>query len=105
MDYATDNHVQNFFNLAFENGIFPVTHRPTAITKTSETAFDHILANTILEFKVHSGIINNDTSDYFGIFLVLKTDLERKNNNEYILPRDIGECNVEKFKEVINAVD
>ena len=24
LDYATNNHVQNFFNLAFENGIFPV---------------------------------------------------------------------------------
>ena len=24
LDYATNNHVQNFFNLAFENGISPV---------------------------------------------------------------------------------
>ena len=57
--------------------------------------------NTILEFKVHSGIIKNDISDHFGIFCVLKTDLERKSNNEYILRRDIGENNVEKFKELI----
>ena len=49
LNYATDNHVQNFFNLPFENGVFPVINRPTAITKTSESAIDHILANTILE--------------------------------------------------------
>ena len=85
LDYATNNHVQNFFNLAFENGVFPVINRPTRITKTRETAIDHILTNTILEFDVHIGIIKNDISDHFGIFCVLKTDLERKSNNEYIL--------------------
>ena len=82
MDYATDNHVQNFFNLAFENGIFPVINWPTRITKTSETATDHILTNTILEFEFHIGIIKNNISDHFSIFCVLKTDLERKSNNE-----------------------
>ena len=98
LDYATSNRVQNFFNLAFENDVFTVINRPTRITKTKETTIDHILTNTILEFEVHSGIIKNDVSDHFGIFCVLKTDLERKSNNEYILRRDIGESNVEKFK-------
>ena len=45
-------------------------NRPTRMTKTSETAIDHILTNTI--------------------FCVLKTDLERKSNNEFILQRDAG---------------
>ena len=85
LDYATNNHVQNFFNLAFENGVFPVINRPARIKKTSETTTDHILTNTILELEFHSGIIKNDISDHFGIFCVLKTDLERKSNNEYIL--------------------
>ena len=79
-------------------------NRPTRIMKTSETAIDHILTNTI-EFEVHSGTIKNDISDHFGIFCVLKTDLERKSNNEYILQRDVVESNVEKFKELMNTVD
>ena len=105
LDYAKNNHVQNFFNLAFENGVFPVINRPTRIPKTSETAIDHILTNTILDFEVHSGIIKNDISDHFGIFCVLKTDLERKSNNEYFLRRDISESNVKKFKALMNTVD
>ena len=105
LDYAKNNHVQNFFNLAFENGVFPVINCPTRITKTSETAIDHILTNTILDFEVHSGIIKNDISDHFGIFCVLKTDLERKSNNEYFLRRDISESNVKKFKALMNTVD
>ena len=36
---------------------------------------------------------------------MLKTDLERKRNNEYILRREISECNVKKFKELMNTVD
>ena len=101
-DYATNNHVQYFFNLTFEKGVFPVINRPTRITNY---AIDHILTGTILKLEVHIGIIKNDISDYFGIFCVLKTDLERKSNNEYILQRDIGESNVEKFKELMNTVD
>ena len=75
------------------------------IMKTSETAVDHILTNTILDFEVHSGIIKNDISDHFGIFCVLKTDLERKSNNEYFLRRDICDSNVKKFKALMNTVD
>ena len=65
-------------------------NRPTRMTKTSETAIDHMLTNTILEFQVPSGIIKNDISGHFGIFCVLKTDLERKSNNEFIQQRDVG---------------
>ena len=36
---------------------------------------------------------------------MLKTYLERKSNNEYILRSDIGESNIEKFKELMNNVD
>ena len=36
---------------------------------------------------------------------MLKTDLERKSNNEYFLRRDISESNVKKFKELMNTVD
>ena len=36
---------------------------------------------------------------------MLKTDLERKSNNEYFLRRDISESNVKKFKVLMNTVD
>ena len=36
---------------------------------------------------------------------MLKTDLERKSSNEYTLGSDIGESNIEKFKEIMNDVD
>ena len=36
---------------------------------------------------------------------MLKTDLDRKSNNEYFLRRDISENNVKKFKALMNTVD
>ena len=36
---------------------------------------------------------------------MLKTVLERKINNEYVLQRDIDESNVQKTKELMNTVD
>ena len=36
---------------------------------------------------------------------MIKTDLQRKSNNEYILRRDIDESNLQKFEELMNAVD
>ena len=41
----------------------------------------------------------------FDHFCALKTDLERKSNNECFLQRDISESNVKKFKELMNTVD
>ena len=49
LDYASSTTVKNFFNLAFENGIFPVINRPTQVTWASATAIDHILTNTIMD--------------------------------------------------------
>ena len=107
MQIIINNHVQNLFKLSFENDVFPVINwiKKTRIRKTSETAVDHILTNNTLEFEVHSGIKKNDISNHFSFFCVLKTDLERKSNNEYIPRKDIDESNVEKFKELMNAVD
>ena len=52
-------------------------NRPTRITKTSETAVDHILTNTILEFEVRSAIIKNETVTIL-VFLRVKDRFRKK---------------------------
>ena len=53
LDYKTNNLVQNFSNFAFENCVFSMINRPPPrITKTSATAIDRMLPNTILHFEV-----------------------------------------------------
>ena len=52
-------------------------NQPSRITKTSATAINYILTNTVLDFGVKSGIIKNYISDHFGIFYVLRATLEK----------------------------
>ena len=100
LDYSSNVHVKNFFNLAFENGIFPIINRPTRVTKTSETVIDHILTNTILNSDVESGIIKCDISDHFAIFSTFKCTLEKHDSKQFITKRDINENSIEYFKSL-----
>ena len=50
LDYASSTPNKNFFNLAFENRIFPVINRTTRVTWASATAIDHILTLSIITF-------------------------------------------------------
>ena len=63
------------------------------------------LTKNILDFEVQSGIMKNDISDNFGIFLCLEDKLERKTIYQYIIQKNITESSVEKFKELMSAVD
>ena len=58
-----------FFSFTFENLFFPLINQLTRTTKASATAIVHILTNIVLDFEVQSGIIKNNISDLFAIFL------------------------------------
>ena len=58
------NVVKNFFNLVFQNRFLPLIQRPTRVTRTSATAIDHILTNTVSENKIHPGIMKTDIRDH-----------------------------------------
>ena len=68
LDYSQNTIVHDFFNLAFQNSIFPVINRPTRVTKTSATIIDHILTNTIIDSPLHSGIAKTYISGHFAVF-------------------------------------
>ena len=78
MDYASSTPVQNFFNLAFENGIFPVINRPTRVTWASATAIDHILTNTIMDQDLQNGMIKLGISDHFPTFTILNSKIHNQ---------------------------
>ena len=74
-----NTNVRDFFNLIFQNGIFPLINRPTRVTKSSATIIDHVLTNTIIDSEVQSGIIKADISDHFAVFSLMKTSLVQPN--------------------------
>ena len=50
LDYSRNTRVLDFFNLAFQNSIFPFINRPARVTKTSAAIIDNILTNSITDF-------------------------------------------------------
>ena len=97
--------ITGFFNLAFQNSIFPVINRPRRVTKTSATIIDHILTNAIIDSPLHSGIVRTDISDHFAVFCLLKTNFEQSNIKNIVIKRDINEASIEHFKFLFNSID
>ena len=89
LDYSPNTIVRDFFNLAFQNSIFPVINSPTRVTKTSATIIDHILTNTIIDSSLNSGIVKTDISDHFALFCLLKTNFEQSNIMNMVIKQDI----------------
>ena len=68
-DYGNNALVKKIFNLIFQSGFLPLIQRATRVTRTTETAIDHIITDAIIESTMHSGIIKKQT--YLIIFLYL----------------------------------
>ena len=49
LDYSRNTIACNFFNLEFQNSIFPVINKLTRVKKTSPTIIKHILTNKIID--------------------------------------------------------
>ena len=78
LDYASRTPVKNFFNLAFESGIFSVINRPTRVTWAGAAAIDHILTNTIMDLDLQNGIIKLDISYHFPIYTILNFSVQKQ---------------------------
>ena len=74
LDYNKNERITKFLNLTFECGLVLVINKPTWVTKTSPTAIDHIIANSLLYRTINTGIIKLDISDHFLIFLITETE-------------------------------
>ena len=51
----------------FQQGLIPVTKKPTRITKRNATSIEHIITNLYLASDLKIVIIKTDISDHFPI--------------------------------------
>ena len=94
LDYASSTPVKNFFNYAFENGIFSVINRPTRVTWAIATAIDRILTNTIIDQDLQNGIIKLDISDHFLTFTILNSKIHNQSPKTKISTQTINDVSV-----------
>ena len=77
-DYGNNALVKKIFNLIFQSGFLPLIQRATRVTRTTETAIDHIITDAIIESTMHSGIIKKaNISDHFPIFAIIENSCNK----------------------------
>ena len=74
MDFENNKKVENFLNQMFVHNMIPAINKPTRVTRTTATAIDHFISNTVVYTQLKGGIMQTDLSDHFPIILVLQTN-------------------------------
>ncbi|XP_061139602.1 uncharacterized protein LOC133157239 [Syngnathus typhle] len=69
--------VTEFINLMYSMSLYPGISRPTRITSHSATIIDNIFTN-VIEKKVKTGLIINDSSDHLPVFAVIQDCTKKK---------------------------
>ena len=75
LDYSINKNVRDFFNLVFQNGIFPLIKKLTSVTKSSATIIDHVLINTRIDSEVQRDTLKTDISNHLAVFALMRTSL------------------------------
>ena len=105
-NYDNNELVKKFFNLIFQSGFLPVIQRATRATRTTATAIDHIITDTILESTMHSGIIKANMSDHFPIVTILENSCNKNKNYEKtkITNRNFSNENIQIFQFLLENI-
>ena len=96
LKFGTHTKTADYLDNLFSHGFLPLITKPTRLSNSSATLFDHIYTNDIFN-KGHSGIITTDVADHFGICYLSHGKIKQvKNQNKKF--RIISEANMNKFK-------
>ena len=84
--------MQDFLNLAYENGMIPTISKPARVTRKIATAIDHILTNAFVDRTFKSGIYKTHGSDHLPvIFLIPSVNLLNKDKTSCICKRFVAD--------------
>ena len=72
-----DNHCQDFFNGLTSFGYLPTISKTTRLSDSKQSLIDNIFCNNI-EFITKSGIIYDDTTDHYPVFVNCSPQLSSK---------------------------
>ena len=93
-----DSHVptNDFTDLMYSNGFYPLISKPTRITSHSAALIDNIFSNGLDNHKF-SGILWSDISDHLPIFQITNYSLKPKSKSSVYHKRLITTHNFENF--------
>ena len=77
--------VHEFFNLAFQDSVFPVINKPARLIETIAKIVHRILINSTINSLLNSGIVKTDIGDGFAVFCLLKINFQQSNIKNIII--------------------
>ena len=92
-----------FQDMMQSNHLLPIITCPTRVTDKGASLIDHVWTNILSETQ--SGVIEINVTDHYptlSIFKYYKNNLNDKIKIEF---RDVNDCNVCKFKSILNETD
>ena len=99
------NATTEFINSMYSNSLYPTITRPTRITSHSATLIDNIFTN-VMDRKVISGILINDTSDHLPVFATIQNCTRiKKDTRTVVITRHKTPESVNSFKEELCKQD
>ena len=90
--------VRNYVNACKSYNCLQLITKPTRITPSSSTLFDHIYT-TLPLYKVTPGILINNLSDHFPIFVSIKSAHVEKVDTKAQFKHDFYKLNAEEFMD------
>ena len=91
-----DSHTptNEFIDLMYSNGLYPLISKPTRITSHTDTLIDNIFTND-LDHSKFSGLLWSDISDHLPIFQITIFSLSPSVKPPIIHKRQITDKNIE----------
>ena len=109
LNYANHTDTNNFVDLLYSKGMYPLITKPTRITSTCATLIDNIFTN---EYRLitKSGILICDVSDHLPVFQICSYDVDNdksynKADSRFVYKRLVDECTMTNYVNEIAKVN
>ena len=105
LKHDTNNLIDNYLNIFYNNNMRPLIDRPTRITPTSATLIDNIFTN-VLTHHITSGIFVTSLTDHYPIFQITNSNPIKHNNHGHrISSRLFNQNRIHNFYNHLSLVD
>ena len=95
---------QNFVDIIFGAGFYPLITKPSRITDTSATLIDNILTNDLCRNN-QSGLLINDISDHLPVFVCSEQYVSRNKRAVYQYKRVLNSNSISQLYMSLNNRD
>ena len=105
LNYNNHDDTNEFLNLMYSKGLYPLITKPTRITRKSATLIDNIFTNECHSIN-KSGLLVCDVSDHLPVFQICNYDSVKENkNNKFTYKRCLDEESVKMFVGKVSNID